>query len=849
MPPSKNGNQNAFDVRFSTEPSEKLMQEFGTSLSGLSHQEVRRRHHRYGFNQSSKAREPHILLQFLSRFTSPLVLVLLVVAGISLFLGQQVSAALVLGMAIVSVVLAFVQEYKAKTEAKKLLEIVSTTAAVIRDGRQHEVHIKTLVPGDIVYLSAGDIIPADLRVLSAKDLFINQAAMTGESFPAEKTGEAIAPKTATLTELTNIAFMGSNVVSGTGYGLILKTGDQTQFGQLAAHVSAQEGETSFDKGIREFVLLLIRFMIVMVVAIFAINAILKGNPLEALLFSLAVAVGLTPEMLPMIVTVNLSNGAIKMSGKKVIVKRLSSIQNFGAMDILCTDKTGTLTLGEVVLERHYDLRGTESQEVLRYGYMNSYFQTGLKNLLDKAILRHSHLSIAGYRKLDEIPFDFSRKLMSVVVEEDGKHILISKGAPEEIIKRCGSYELDGKVFRKAIPKSVIALTDKYRNEGFRVLAVAYRPFTTKKKAYTKEDEEGLILKGFMIFLDPPKPSAKDAIQSLEKLGIKLKVLTGDNELVTTKVCGDVGLDVGEVVTGDTVDALDDEGLRKIVDKTTVFARLNPLQKERVITALRANGHTVGYLGDGINDAPALKSADVGLSVNNAVDIAKETADIILLEKSLIVLQEGVLEGRKTYENMLKYIKMGSSSNFGNMLSVVGASLFLPFLPMLPIQILLNNFLYDMAQVSLPSDNVDEDNLDKPSPWNVDYIKRYMIFFGPISSLFDFTTYGVLLLFSASQPLFNTIWFIESLATQTLVINVIRTRKIPFLESRPSGYLLITTFGAVLVGLAITLSPFASAFGFVQPPLFYLGATTLIVATYLVLVQLLKVWFIRKYGYK
>jgi Mg2+-importing ATPase len=556
-------------------------------------------------------------------------------------------------------------------------------------------------------------------------------------------------------------------------------------------------------------------------------------------------------MLPMMIAVNLSNGAIKMSEKKVIVKKLPSIQNFGAMDVLCTDKTGTLTLGEVVLEKHFDLRGVESEEVLRYAFLNSHFQTGLKNLLDKAILKHGHPTIHKYGKFDEIPFDFSRKLMSVVVESEGRHILIAKGAPEEIVSRCNRYEMDAKVHEAngRIPKGIIERSDDYRREGFRVLAVAYKDMPKKKRGYTKEDEDGLILKGYIIFLDPPKSTARNAINNLKGLGITTKILTGDNEIVTAKVCSEVGLDAGSIVTGDMVERADDAALTEIAERTTVFARLNPLQKERVVLALRRGGHTVGYMGDGINDALALKSADVGISVNNAVDIAKVTADIILLEKSLMVLGDGVQEGRRTYANMLKYVKMGASSNFGNMFSVVGGSIFLPFLPMQPIQILLNNFLYDMSQTALPSDNVDREYLDKPTPWNVGYIRKVMIFFGPISSIFDFTTYGVLLLFGAGQPMFNTIWFLESLATQTLVIHVIRTSKIPFLESRPSALLLVTSLFIVSVGLLITYSPLGPAFGFVNPTPFYLGAVLAIVFIYLVLTQLLKMWFIKRYGYQ
>jgi Mg2+-importing ATPase len=577
--------------------------------------------------------------------------------------------------------------------------------------------------------------------------------------------------------------------------------------------------------------------------------------MAALLFALAVTVGITPEMLPMLITVNLSSGAMKMSKKKVIVKRLSAIQNFGAMDVLCSDKTGTITLGEVVLERHFDLKGRESEEVLRYAYMNSYFQTGLKNLLDKAIIKHEDLSKRKYKKIDEIPFDFTRRLMSVVMEEDGGHILITKGAPEEVLKRCNRYEMDGNVheINGEVPKHLMKESDRYAREGFRVLALAYREFKNKKKSYSKDDESELVLKGFIIFLDPPKPDAKKTLDSLRNLGIQLKILTGDNELVSKKICGDVGIDVSSIVTGDKIDNLSDEELLVVVNKTSVFARLNPIQKERVIRILKKAGHTVGFLGDGINDAPSIKTADVGISVDNAADIAKETADIILLEKNLLVLEDGVMEGRRVYGNVLKYIKMGASSNVGNMISVSVGSVFLPFLPMTSLQILVNNFLYDMSQLTIPTDNIDSEYLLKPTPWRIDYIKNFIICFGPISSLYDLITYAIGLYFyyyiNGSTALFQTLWFLESLGTQTFVIYIIRTSKVPFLQSSPSKWLALTTAGIVLTALILTLSPVAGMLGFAHPPVQYLLLIAIIIAVYLVHVQVLKGWFIRRYGWQ
>ncbi len=828
-----------------------IFERLKTSIKGLTETEAKQRLEEYGYNEPARKKERAIIFQILVKFLNPLVIVLLVIAGFSIFFGEKISAILVILMAIMSVFLSFIQEYRAGKEAEKLSEMVRATATVHRNGKPKEVKIHEIVPGDIVDLFAGDIIPADLRIISCKDLFINQASLTGESFPIEKVSEPILPKNHSISELTNIAFMGSSVVSGTGLAVVIKTGIATQFGELSRKLTTMRVETSFDKGIHQFTMLMIRLMLVLVAVIFLVNTILKGRPIEALLFSLAVAVGLTPEMLPMLVAINLSKGAIAMSKKQVIVKRLNSIQNLGAMDVICTDKTGTITLDRIILERHCDVARREDQDVLRLAYLNSFYQTGLKNLLDRAILKYEKFDVKQYIKVDEIPFDFSRKIMSVVVETDSKHTIIAKGAPEEIFKRCSKYELDGAVLD--VGDWILAdLKEEYDDlsaEGFRVLAIAYRNIETNKAVYSKDDEKDLILKGYVAFLDPPRPTAKRAIAAVQKLGIKFKVLTGDNELVTKKICGEVGLDVKGLVTGEQVDKLNDNELRELVETTTVFARLAPLQKERVIHALHENKHIVGYLGDGINDAPALKGSDVGISVNNAADIAKESADIILLKKSLMVLEDGVKEGRKTFGNIVKYIKMGSSSNFGNMISMTGASLFLPFLPMLPIQILLNNFLYDLSQVAIPTDVVDKDYISKPRPWNVKSIRRFMFYIGPISSIFDFTTYGVMLfIFRAMPSLFHTGWFIESLCTQTLVIHVIRTGKIPFIESRPSKFLIFTSILIVTIGILIPFSPLAKPFGFVSPPPMYFLALFIMVTIYLFLVQFVKKWFVSKFGY-
>ncbi|MCX5687352.1 MAG: magnesium-translocating P-type ATPase [Candidatus Omnitrophica bacterium] len=830
---------------------EVIFERLNTSFKGLSEEEAKKRLLEYGHNEPAKKKKRTILIQILSKFVNPLVIVLLIIAGFSLFFGAKISAILVTLMAIMSVLLSFIQEYRAGKEAEKLSEMVRATATVFRNSRPKEIKIKEIVPGDIIDLSAGDMIPADLRIISCKDLFINQASLTGEAFPIEKFVSPVIPKNSSLSELANIAFMGSSVVSGTALGIAVKTGLSTQFGELSRKLATIRVETSFDKGVHQFTWLMIRAMLFMVLFIFSINALRRGDFIESLLFSLGVAVGLTPEMLPMLVAINLSKGAIAMSKKQVIVKRLNSIQNFGAMDILCTDKTGTLTMDKIVLEKHCDVIRKENEDVLRFAYINSFYQTGLKNLLDRAILKYEKILVKQFRKLDEIPFDFSRRIMSVVVDMEGKHVLISKGAPEEIFKRCSKYELEGEILdmEDLILSDLKEEYDNLSSDGFRVLAIAYKDIEVKKDVYSKDDEKDLILKGYVAFFDPPKPSTKRAIVALNKLGIEVKVLTGDNELVTKKICSDVGLDAKGLITGDIVEKISDKELQELVKTTNIFARLSPLQKEKVIHALHENGHIVGYLGDGINDAPALKASDVGISVNNVVDIAKESADIILLKKSLMVLEDGVIEGRKTFGNIVKYIKMGSSSNFGNMFSMTGGCLFLPFLPMLPIQILLNNFLYDLSQIAIPSDQVDKEYIRNPRPWNIKAIKKFMFIIGPISSVYDFLTYGIMLfIFHAKAELFHTGWFIESLCTQTLVIHIIRTGKIPFIESRPSNFLIFTSIFIVSLGIFIPFSSLAKPFGFVAPPPLYFLALFLMVITYLFFVQIVKTWFIKKYGY-
>ncbi len=843
------------------EPSEAALETiFGslrTAEKGLSDKEAASRLHEYGYNQPARKKELGIAAQILAKFINPLVVVLLIIGGLSLFFGEIISAVLVLAMIILSVFLSYFQEYRSGKEVEKLMEMVKTTTTVYRNGKPREVNIMEIVPGDIVDLYAGDMIPADLRIISCKDLFINQATLTGESIPVEKTSKPMDKKPGSIAEMTNLAFMGSSVVSGTGLGVVVHTGLYTQFGELSKRLSTMVAESSFDKGVNKFTWSMIQVMVVMVVVIFAINWGLKKNFLEALMFSLAVAVGLTPEMLPLIITINLSKGAIQMAKKKVIVKRLNAIQNLGAMDILCTDKTGTITMDKVVLEKYCDVMRHDDKDVLRHACLNSYYQTGLKNILDRAILKYANkqegFDITSFKKVDEIPFDFSRRIMSVAVEMEGKTRLISKGAPEEIFKRCTRYELDGDILE--MEYLILAdLKDEYDRlsaDGFRVLAIAYRDFDGSKTDLARDDESSLILKGYVAFLDPPKASSEKAIKMLRHYGVQVKVLTGDNELVSRKICGDVGLDVKGMITGDAVDKMDDIQLQSTVEITTVFARLSPVQKERVIHALHANKHIVGFMGDGINDALALKAADVGISVNNAVDIAKESADIILLEKKLSVLEDGVIEGRKTFGNITKYIKMASSSNFGNMLSMTGASLFLPFLPMTPIQVLFNNFLYDISQTAIPTDEVDEEYIKSPRPWNVSAIRKYMFFIGPVSSIFDFATFAVMIFIfnctAATQGLFHTGWFIESLVSQTLVIYIIRTAKVPIAQSRPSKFLVFTTLAIIAAGIIIPFTPMAHWFGFEHPPAKYFIILELLIAAYLFLVYYVQKFFIKKFG--
>jgi Mg2+-importing ATPase len=850
----------------------ELLNQLGSSTNGLSSEQAAKKLEEVGPNTVAAGGRKSMLMDLLHRCTNPLVIQLLAIAAVSYGTADtdadKISAYIVLGMVFLSVFLSYFQEARSSRAVEKLQKMVKTTVTVLRDGKETEVQLEEIVPGDVVVLAAGSLIPADLRILSAKDFFVTQSALTGESMPVEKSADSNQAAGRTAFEYTNACFMGSNVLSGSARAVVLATGKDTFFGSLAEKMMAKRDLTNFDKGIKSFTWLMIRFMLVMAAVVFVI-VFLKGHIIkDALLFTLAVAVGLTPEMLPMIMTVCLSKGALMMSKKKVIVKHLHAIQNFGAMDVLCTDKTGTLTQDHVVLERYVDVTNRTSEDVLRYAYMNSFYQTGLRNLLDRAILTHTDLDVErNCRKVDEIPFDFKRRRMSVVIDYEDRHVLICKGAVEEVVSVCENYQVDEDI-NPLIQLIRDDLMDEYRSlsaQGYRVLAIAYREFDRSKPVFTVADESELILLGYVAFFDPPKETSARAIEALERSGVAVKILTGDNELVTRKVCDDVGLKITKIVTGPQLAALDEAAFARELGEANVLARLTPDQKEKVIKTLRAAGHVVGFMGDGINDVLAMKAADVGISVDTAVDVAKESADIILLEKSLLVLEDGIIEGRKVFGNIIKYIKMGASSNFGNMFSMVGSNLLLPpnFLPMLPIQILVNNLLYDMSQVGIPLDNVDQEYLERPRRWNIQSIKKFMVYIGPISSIFDYATFFLMLyVFGCSawglagtsdaakghlEALFHTAWFVESIITQTMIVHIIRTRRIPFFQSRASKTMIFTTVLIMAIGAWLPFSPVASYIGLIPlPGVFFLWLLLFIVA-YSALTHLVKTWFYKRFG--
>ena len=832
-----------------------LLRSLHTAPAGLTEADAEARARTSGPNEVAQQRPRGWFIRLLIILRNPLVILLATLSSISFATGDVRAGTVMACMVLLSVTLRFVQEARANTAAAKLKAMIHVTATVIRDCTAREIPLRDLVPGDIVKLAAGDMIPGDVRLLSTKDLFVSQGALTGESLPVEKFHDPDSQASSSPTELKNICFLGTSVQSGTATAVVVATGVNTYLGSMAGSITEEAPPTSFDRGLSRFTWLMIQLMAIMVPLVFLINGFTKHDWKSAFFFAMAVAVGLTPEMLPMIVSVCLSKGAIAMSRRKVIVKRLNAIQNFGGMDVLCTDKTGTLTEDRVVLQRHCNVAGRETDEVLLDGYLISHFQTGLKNLLDTAILGssdfHQQALIEKYKKLDEIPFDFTRRMMSVLVQDpEGHAILLTKGAPEEIFHQCSQFELDGKM-SPMDPQLMKGLKDEYAslsNDGFRVLAVATKQLQGKLSC-SKEDECDLVLKGYVAFLDPPKRTAAAAIEALHKHGVGVKILTGDNDLISRKVCGDVGLLPDPMLLGDDVEKMSDAELADAAEKTTLFARLSPAHKQRIVRVLRGKGHVVGFMGDGINDAPALHAADIGISVDTAVDIAKESADLILLEKDLMVLDGGVIEGRKVFANIIKYIRMGASSNFGNMFSVLGASAFLPFIPMAPIQILTNNMLYDFSQVPIPTDAVDEELVQLPRPWNIGEIKRFILCVGPISSIFDYTTFFVMLyLFKcwdpSRAPLFQTGWFVESLMTQTLIIHVIRTNRIPFLQSRASLSLTLTTLAIMSFGAWLPYSPLASSLGLVRLPGLYWPILMATLFAYTCLTQLVKVWLLR-----
>jgi len=840
------------------EPAAAL-QRLGSSPAGLSEEEVTLRLERYGENVVASDDRHSRLRLFIHAVLNPLVLLLAVLAIVSLLTGDARAAIVMAVMIVLGVGLRFMQETRANEAAEKLRAMIRVTATVVREGRPLEEPLARLVPGDIVQLCAGDMIPADVRILTCRDLFLTQASLTGESLPVEKfeTAGVRGDQNAHALELKNLCFLGTSVESGTAAAVVVETGPRTYLGAIASTLAGEPVQTSFDRGVANFTWLMIRFILVMAPLVFIINGVTKHDWKEAFFFALAVAVGLTPEMLPMIVSVCLSRGALIMSRKKVIVKRLNSIQNLGAMDVLCTDKTGTLTQDRVILERHCDVARNEDIRVLVLAYLNSHFQTGLKNVLDRAVLEHHEVhreeSIPDWRKVDEIPFDFSRRLMSVVVEKpEGGHRLICKGAPEEIFKRCTRFELEEEVhpIDQILIEDLRAEHETLSRDGFRVLALAYRDFEARS-GYSKDDESDMVLAGYVAFLDPPKETALAAVEALAARGVAVKILTGDNELVSRNICEQVRIPTEQVLLGSQVESMSDAELGDAVEQVTLFARMTPGHKQRVIQILQARKHVVGFLGDGINDSPALRVSDVGISVDTAVDIAKEAADIILLEKSLLVVEDGVVEGRKVFCNILKYVRMGASSNFGNMFSVLGASVFLPFVPMAPLQILTNNLLYDFSQVPIPTDDVDPELIAAPRPWSMRDLTRFILFIGPCSSVFDYTTYFIMLyVFGCWDParaaLFQTGWFVESLLTQTLIIHVIRTNRIPFLQSRASVALMATTVGIMLVGIWLPSSALGPVLGFEPLPHLYWPLIALTLLAYVGLTQVVKVWLHRRH---
>ncbi|MEI7611893.1 MAG: magnesium-translocating P-type ATPase [Betaproteobacteria bacterium] len=822
--------------------------EQATAAEGLSAVEAKARLARFGPNLFNERHEKSLLQQFLTRFKNPLVIILLVASGVSALTGEVTNFLIISCIVLLSVTLDFVQEYRANAAAEKLRQSVSIRANVLRDGQPVTIPVAEVVPGDLVVLSAGDMIPADGRVLEARDFFVKQALLTGEPYPVEKHPGDLPEAATELQDATNAVFMGTSVISGSARFQAVKTGAATSIGQIADSISRPQEPSSFEIGTRRFGVLIMRLTILMVMFVLLVNTYFDKPWLESFLFAVALAVGLTPELLPMVVSVTLSRGALRMAKKSMIVKRLSAIQDLGSMDVLCTDKTGTLTEAKIRLEKHVNSAGQPSERVLELAYFNSFFETGLKSPLDEAILEHQHIDASAWKKIDEVPFDFERRRVSVLIDNGKTRWLVVKGAPDEIVGLCTHYEVDGAASPPSVDDAALELIrDQYHaleKDGFRALGIAWREVPLDHPHAVVGDESELILAGFAAFLDPPKESAGSALAALARVGVAIKIVTGDSDLVTRHVCAELKIPVTGVLTGKEIALLDDYALQARVEETNLFCRVNPAQKDRIIMALRARDHVVGYLGDGINDAPSLHSADVGLSVDSAVDVAKEAADMILLKADLHVLYTGVLEGRRTFGNIMKYIMMGTSSNFGNMFSMAGAALFLPFLPMLPTQILLNNILYDISEIPIPLDKVDAESIHAPRVLDMAFVRNFMLVIGPISSAFDFLTFYVMLVvLQADEKLFQTGWFVESLCTQVLVIFIIRTRGNP-LKSRAHPLLTVTSLIVVALAVGLPFTPIGTYFGFVPPPAkfyFILGGMVLV---YLVMVELAKQAFYR-----
>ncbi len=865
-----NQNITSYLQKFSSQEADISLEAFNSSLDGLDQDYAEDRLDSYGKNQILYKDDKPWYKYLLAALTDPFVLILLAIVLISYFTDiyflpkedqSWMTVTIISIMIIIAVSIQFYQEYSSKMTTDKLQELVKTTTAVKRkDQPIRELDMEDIVPGDIIKLAAGDLIPADLRILQCQDLFINQSALTGESETVEKKSQALEDsQSKNVTDLENICLMGTIVVSGSALGLVVETGGRTYFGSIAHSLTEDRGESSFEKGVKSVSRLLIRFMFIMVPIVFLINAITKKNWLEAFLFSISIAVGMTPEMLPTIVSTNLAKGANTLAHKGIIVKRLNSIQNFGAMNILCTDKTGTLTIDQIVLEKYLNVEGQEDERVLRHGYLNSYFQTGLKSLIDLAVIDYGSQNNFQfyqnkYEKVDEIPFDFERRRMSVVLRDsEGKRQLITKGAIEEMLAISDYVEYKGEIIelKEELREKIIEDVKELNKTGMRVLGIAQKNKIPDIDVFSPKDESSMVFIGYMGFLDPAKKSAQPAIEAFHKHGVQVKVLTGDNQYVTGKICQDLGIESPRIVLGQEIESLNDQELIELVQQVNIFAKMSPIQKERIIDILQKDNNVVGFLGDGINDAPSLKKADVGISVDTAVDIAKESADLILLDKDLKVLEEGVLEGRTVFGNIIKYIKMTASSNFGNVFSVLVASAFLPFLPMLPIHLLVQNLLYSISQIVIPWDNMDPEYLEVPRRWNAEDIGRFMVYIGPISSIFDIITYLIMwYVFGANNlamaGLFQTGWFVVGLLTQTLVVHLLRTEKLPFIESHASPVVMLMTFFTILAGIIIPYTSFGNYIGFVPLPLSYFPWLVAIILGYALLTQLMKKYYIKKF---